>query len=260
MHVKTEHLYRILLNPKGFVRYLYTRNPIVDCGLTWDDEFNPLGQHISNQMNELTGRSGTVYVTDVVTSFHQWAEPYIKVTAINPRWVRLFNRSLRRIGGGEPQSKIFPVGARGDLAAALDIKLPDSPFDGADTTWPGYDPNDPEDFASRPYDIEPLLDDWQLCKVQESRGDEWLWVHLTFRVLEYKKLLVFKVPSFFPLHCGFENRVGGWVQEIKVTQARPWRKSQWIITFRHGHKLAIPAPLAILDKDSPNEAYDNIPF
>lgn len=259
MHVKSEHLYQLLLNPQGFVQYLYTRDPSYTCGITFNDEFNPFSQYISSRVERITGKRGSVYISDGVTSFHGWTAPFTKITGINPPWVRRFNSSLRRLGGGEPETDIWPTSARDYLAAALDVKLPRSPFDGANVSWPGYDEDEDKPWE-RPYDMTSVVNDWQLTKVGEGIEKGFRWVQMTFRTREYKKLFVFKVPEFFPLHFGFENRTGEWVEEIKITDGWDDRQKQYIITFYRGAKLAIPLPVAILDENSKREDYAGIPF
>lgn len=256
MHIKSEHLYRILLNPQEFAHHLYTRDPIVSCGLTWDDEIHPLGQFIANHIYRLTDSSGFCWVTDGITSFHEWNAPYRVVQAINPPWVRMFNRSLRRLSGGEADREIWPGAALSRLGAALDCEFPESPFAGAEIIWPCYEEgiDDPRD---RPYGLTGKLNGWVLDKAVNVCAENIRYVIIQFKRGLLRRGIAFNIPEYFPLHFGFENHRGHTVKEIKITKAFANDISKYIITFEHGQKLAVPNQAPIADDD---EAFSNIPF
>lgn len=256
MHIKPEHLYRLLLNPDDYVHSLYNHDPSLSCGLTWDDQFHPLGQYLVERMYRLTGSKGYCYVTDGVTSFHECNAPYTSIAAINPPWVRMLNRSLRRLSGGEPDREIWPCTALSQLGAALDCEFPESPFAGAEVAWPCYEEgiDDPRD---RPYGLTGKLNDWVLDKAVNVSSENIRYVIIQFKRGLLRRSIAFNIPEYFPLHFGFENHRGRTVKEIKITKAFANDISKYIITFDHGQKLAVPNQGPIADDE---EAFSNIPF
>lgn len=255
-HPNSPDLYQYLLNPLDFARYLYEWDPTVSCGLTWADDFNPLGSYVTKKMNGNTNKQGTCWVTDGVTSWHQREAPYINVAAINPRWVRLFNKSLRYLSGGEPDREIWPGTALSRLGAALDCEFPESPFAGAEVIWPCYEEGI-DDPADRPYGITGKLNGWQLDKAVNVCSENIRYVIIQFKRGLLRRGISFNIPKYFPLHFGFENHRGRTVKEIKITKAFANDISKYIITFDHGQKLAVPNQGPIADDD---EAFSNIPF
>lgn len=255
-HPNSPDLYQYLLNPLDFARYLYEWDPTVSCGLTWTDEFNPLGSYITEKMKGNTDRQGVCWVTDRVTSWHQREAPYINVAAINPRWVRLFNKSLRYLSGGEPEVEIMPYTALSLLGAALACHFPESPFWGANISWPLYEEG-LDNPADRPYGLTHELSGYKLEKIVEVCHEKIRYVVMPFKLGLIERFISFEVPEYFPLHFGFRNRINSTVQNIKITEA--WGKdiSKLILSFEHGQKLAVPNQGGIQIGES---AYDNIPF
>lgn len=256
MHIKSEHLYKILLNPQDFAQYLYTCDPVVSCGFTGDNEGNPLGQFIAHRLYELAKTRGTCVVTDVATSFSQWEAPYTTLTALNPPWVHRFNRSLRRLSGGEHGREIWPGTALSRLGAALDCEFPGSPFAGAEVYWPCYTEGE-DDPRDRPYELVTELNDWQYIEATVFPHEKILHVIMWFGRGLLRKNLTFQVPNQFPLHHGFETAKRSFVTDLKVTQAMGWRESQYILTFDNGQRLAVPNQRDICTRSA---EYSDIPF
>lgn len=249
-------LYQYLLNPHKFSRHLYKLDPTVSCGLTGIDGSTTLGAYIAGDLKDRIGAKGSVCVSDWVTSWHPWGESQYMVWAVNPRWVRVFNKSLRYLSGGEPEVKIMPYTALSRLGAALNCHFPESPFWGADVRWPCYTEG-VDDPADRPYGLTHELSGYKLEKVVEVCHEKTRYVVMPFKLGLIEKFISFEVPEYFPLHFGFKDRINSTVQHIKNTEA--WGKdiSKLILSFEHGQKLAIPNQGGIQMGES---TYDNIPF
>lgn len=255
-HPKSPDLYQYLLNPLDFARYLYEWDPTVPCGLTGFDEFNPLGRYVTKKMESNTDKKGACWVTDGVTSWHQQEAPYINVAAINPRWVRLFNKSLRYLSGGEPDVDIMPYTALNRLGAALNCHFPESPFWGANIEWPCYTEG-VDDPTDRPYGLTHELSGYKLRNVVEVCHEKIRYVVMPFKLGLIGKFISFEVAEYFPLHFGFRDQINSTVQHIKITEG--WEKdiSKLILSFEHGPKLAVPNQGGIKTEE---RAYENIPF
>lgn len=255
MLLKSGYLYELLLNPQDFAHQLYTLDPVISCGLTWEDDAHPFGQYVSNCIYR-QGFRGLALVTDGVTSFRQWDAPHETVRAINPPWVRRFNQSLRRLAGGQPSVEILPGVALGRLGAALGPKFPESPYAGAEIVWPCYKEG-VDDPADRPYGITGKLDGWQLDKAVNVCSEGRRFVILNFKRGLLRRGIFLDTPEYFPVHSGLEELRDCTVEDVKITRAFGDNISKYVITFDNGQKIAVPNQGPISDGE---EVFSNIPF
>lgn len=243
-------LYQYLLNPHQFSCYLYELDPTVSCGITGIDGSTTLGTYIARDLKDRIGAKGSVLISEWFTSWHSWDDSQFIVWAVNPRWVRAFNKRLSRLSGGEPNAPIMPCAALSQLGVALGLEFPESPFAVADEE--GTDSP-----ADQPYDFPHDLDNYQFTKITEVCCEKVRYVILSFQLGLIEKYISFNVPQYFLLHVGFQDWVNSKVKNVKITEVFGDNISKIILTFENDHKIAVPNQGGIQVDD---RIYDNIPF
>lgn len=240
--LRNSHLYQLLLQPERFISWLYKQDPFYPVGRwnNWDE--HPITCWLFREYFE-AGHTVHVEVGLGFTNILNSGIPYEVLTAVTPPWIRKLDHCFQQLEDFD----VTAYSALEAMAGILGHKFKESPFEFADIEFMEYNPEiDP--IEDCPYETITELQGLILVHSNDLCHGERRTGQLYFRDLlgTTEKMIMFSIPSQFPIHWGFfKNRGAMVIEAIRYQCVHPGPR--YNLTFESGSRLSIPWQYDLID-------------